>query len=251
MMEGSQEKIKQIFMNPLFLLFLLLQFVIIVLFITSLSGIFNNAAESDMQIAKDTGSHIKNIKEIIPELKASESELIENSVFSLASQYSKRITSKTEGEVRKDTLIKKEFNAQNITYYNFIVDIPELKLSYQIKYERSDDDENVYLSPDAALVLTCISDKEKVKYKEQSCIDTDQKAGSFEVIRQYLQYSDFGDLSAVAEDDKKIIINATASDKTEEEAVTVIQDWIKSMGYSPDGITILANKGEYLPENED
>ena len=254
-MKQKDNLIQIIIRRPLISLFVFIQFIIILTFILTIIRIQSNNKASNGTVVNNDGSYNqKNIPEVkMPILD--EFNLPGNSKTNIqramAETLSKNIdTFKKEGlamAIRE----KKEINFSNygVKYINFIIDIPEYKQSYQIRHEWSNDENNTNLAPNDSTIVACIKDENKIKYKNFECIDG---------LSYDLKYSDVGhylplaiiddDLDASISDKnfKRIIVNMTATDKTNEQAKKKVDAWIKSIGYTPDGFEYEFYDGDSL-----
>ena len=78
---------------------------------------------------------------------------------------------KTKMTIREDTLIKSYDEENDVHYVNFIVDLPDLKQSYQAYHVWSDDVMNPYVSPNDSTGVICLKSDQLI-YGEFNCEDT-------------------------------------------------------------------------------
>ena len=242
-MDQQNKLLQFIFNHPLLALFFFFQAILLILFTVTIIRTSTNNNSTGNLVTNEGVYNQDAIPQVkIPDLKTLylPDDGITNIQRALASTMAQNNES-YEKEI-KNTLIRekhtKNFSYYNIKYINFILDLPDYKQSYQIRFEWSDDENNSNLTPNDSIIIACIRDKEKIKYKDFNCKDNLSYDPKYSDIGHYIGFTNFYDeITAYGsnEDIKKIDVNMTATDKTDEQAKKKIDSWIKSMGYTPDG----------------
>lgn len=234
-----QTKIPKLSISPLLAVFLVLQLLILI-FLSSSIIRANTPADPETEEQKNTIS-ISNIDQIFPKVGADEKESIEGMLHNAIKYNTTSFTRDVEVAIRKEGIIKKNYPAEEVRYYNFIAEVPELKQEYQVAVDVSYGE---MMFPDDAVVISCV-EKDK-KYQDFACHLPNGAATKFDVIFRHLEYEDFDDLivSPPRDDSNDIIIDMTNSTATPDAATDRVKKYIESMGYAVDGFTFNAYSGE-------
>jgi hypothetical protein len=237
--------------NPIVIVLCLIQAIIIVLILYTINNVLNTTSSSDISSKNQSSKfEITNYKESGIDISQQEWNNIKEIIANKINENVKNDTfpKKLSINIRNSSIIKKYYEEPDFYYYNFIVDIPKLSSSYQIKIDYSKNPDNNNISINDSRAINCIEDKSKIKYKQQVCRMSQYDLNKYSILSMYYQYEDFGDLiiSADPNNFKKIVVNMTSTDETEEQAKKKVDAWIKSMGYTPDGFQYEFYDGDSL-----
>lgn len=250
-------KIIQFITNPLNILFIILQIFIISFLISSLinfggsskNKVTINESNEIVQSETDDASEF-NVSQLsnldIPKENITN---IQRALFSVMTENNTSIKTtglKTNIRNQKDQY----FSKQKIHYQTFIVDIEDYKQSYRVTHEWSEEKDNQYLAPNDTVTVSCVYDKDKIKYKNFQCGDKFEIDPKYAILRHYAKMHDFGDFT-VFEIEGKLTsfgIEMASSEQTEDVVTEKIKKWVKSMGYSPEGFSFSFYYGESWSE---
>ena len=191
----------------------------------------NQKNETDPTGNSEPTVNIENFHQLLPDISDQVQKAVERMLYNDIKLNNDSFTHSIEVKIKKDSLIKKSFSDAQLTYYNFVVDIPSLEQEYQINLNVTPDKT---VTPDDGIVISCLEDK--IKYKDFTSRVPEGASTKFNTISQYIDYAGFDDIHGYTSEDnmQEIIVDITGSDKTGEEAVSQVQEWIKTMGYSTD-----------------
>ena len=230
--------IKKVLEHPILAIFAFFQFFFVILLIVTLLSHTNRVEDTDQGPVDYFNVNITNIDSKINNISEETKDSIESMLSNIINLNTEHSLTNIDATIKDKSFHYHKFNNtsnEDFHYYNFIVDIPSLKQEYQIKLDLSTTGDAA--SPDDAIVVNCIEDKDNTNYKDFTCKNFTQRLDKYEILSQYTPQADLEDISisTSTEDNKKIFVNMTATDKTEEQAKKKIDSWIKSMGYTPDG----------------
>lgn len=138
--------------------------------------------------------------------------------------------------IRNETLISTYFDEIDVHYVYFIVDIPELEQSYQIKYEWSDDVKNQNLSINDRMMVMCPSEEQLV-YESFDCVDDYNQNGESLILYAYINENSFEGFDVILPDDfnQFVVIsgfNIRVDGEIDSElSVIALKNFIKSLGF--------------------
>lgn len=211
-------------------------------FLALIIGIFINIQKGD-RLSEDYKSQPKiKIKDMSKELK----DLPENERGIIAQELTRALSlntneinlNNTVAEIREG-YTKKSYTHQNLTFYNMIIDIPELEQSYRIYHEYSKDETNKFFTYDKTTIATCVYDQKFQKYKFE-CNSRYEKSEDERILRKYLTFESFGTFSASLGADNSILITPIAQNFSAEEkenSIKAAKEAIKGLGFNPESYT--------------
>ena len=243
-MEGQSRKP----INPILVTAIFIQIIFIIVAIVSIKNILeSNQPSLEVEVTGLTSE--------IEGLKDNNREAVEYSIYQAMSNNLPGTNIKKSGvEIREGSLINQYYEKANVRYANFIADIPEVNQSYQVGYIWSDDEMNKYVSPDAAIAVTCLPqdqliygdfncDKSLDKLKRNivsmliSAVSGKPNPESEVVLSANPQsgYDDFKVKINYAECDSMCICKK-ATEEGRKAALNEFDTFIKSIGYNSDDI---------------
>lgn len=207
---------------------------------------FKSLAIDESDVAK---VEVDDIFQSIEGMPVSSGEIIANALFDTVADNSNESNIQKSGAVIRDnTLINNYYDGLNLHYVNFIVDIPNLKQSYQIFHEWSDDNKNPYLIANNTTMVMCIADKNKVIYEDFICKDKQNSFGKYLIVDSFKLYSEmlgvdpyFDGIEVVSEEQNnsdtpynyiKIMAISCGDDKLKENAKKIVNEYLNSLGFS-------------------
>ena len=250
--------------NPIIMIAALLQIIFVIVAVISIKQILeSNQPTLEVEVTGLTSE--------IDGLKESNKRIIEYSVYQAISINSPGSNiDKTGVDIREGSLINKYYEKANIHYANFIADVPNAKQSYQVAYIWSEDELNRYVSPDAAIAVTCLPQDQLIygdfdcnhnrDYMKQDMITMILKALSgkpkadSDVILdvESTSSSDYKIKISYALCDSMCICKLTTEDG-KQQALEEYDEFISGLGYNPNDITHYfyncENEERYLNEN--
>ena len=144
-------------------------------------------------------------------------------------------------KVRKDSVYNVYLEDLEIHYLSFIVDLDELKQSYQFVYRYADKYPNPNVPPNYATMVFCPR-TDKLIYGDFDCKDEYNNYGEDAVIASLLKNKKFSNLFLNvhgAEDfktplEKLVIRPMFSSDNKERDSKNIINDWLANVGLNID-----------------
>ena len=247
MNEKLTSTIKKILEHPVLAILAFFQFFFIVLLIITLLRHTNKVEDTDHGPQDYFNVSISNLDSKVKGINDETTSSIKSMLSNMINNNTEYSHTNINATIKDKGFHHYKFSSTNNEdshYYNFIIDIPSLKQEYQVKLDLSSTG-NI-ASPDDAIVVNCIEDKENTSYKNFVCKNFTQHLDKYEILSQYTSQADLGDIniSTSTDDNKKIYVDMTATDETEEQAKKKIDSWIKSMGYTPDGFIYEYNYGD-------
>lgn len=150
--------------NPITVGIIVLQIFFIILMVFSFWNFFNQKEPSvNMEVA--------GLVQEIPGLPNRGKDDIEYNIYKAVSRNSVSNEIQKKGVyIREGSLVNDYYENMDIHYVGFIADIPDIRQSYKVVYEWSDDKDNEYLSPDYSAVTMCL-DESQLIYGDFNCSD--------------------------------------------------------------------------------
>lgn len=234
--------------NPIIAIAALIQIIFIIVAIVSVKRIIDsNQPTLEVEVTGLT-SEIEGLKE-------ENQEVVEYAIYQAMSNNLPGENIKKSGvNIREDSLINRYYDKTNVHYANFIADIPEVSQSYQVAYVWSDDGLNKYVSPDVAIAVTCLDEKQLI-YGEFDC-NHDRDKLKYDIISTLIaatggRPSADSDVVMIAENNAgynnfKVKINYAvcdsmcickkATDETKNTAIAEFEKFVAETGYNPSDI---------------
>lgn len=241
-----------IHLNPLFIIFLIIQIIFVVLFFLSISK-FSQNDEFDNSPYQGPTMEIESISTVIPEDYTEWASLVEWALFNTA-------ISNTEGQnisktsavayIRDGTVKTQYFEKQGINYMSAIVDIPELMQSYEIFLEYPNNKHTIgiveYDNPDVIkpYSVLCLDEASEIIYTNFDCQESPVYTSRQEIVSKMLDYFEFDNFTPIYSFDNgsnDIEISPYTFEEldssTKESYIQQVKDAIASLGISPDIFT--------------
>ena len=140
-----------------------------------------------------------------------------------------------KAKIREDSVRTHYFSDLKIDYFSAIVDVPELKQSYWIFHEHSDDIDNPNLTIDTEYVVMCLANERDKIYPDFDC-KSDYGQLTYNVIaKKYLDWFDFDNFFLKVSDDyQKIELVVVGGREYEDEKyVNMVKEKLESLGIYP------------------
>ena len=136
----------------------------------------------------DLGTEVVEIEKNSDGLSEKTTTMIKNVIYNMVSENSiSNSIGKIKVEVRDGSVVNNYYDQFDIHYLNFIADIPEVKQSYQVFYEWSDNELNNYISPDNSITAVCLDEKQLV-YGKFDCVDSGEER-QYEINNMLYRYN--------------------------------------------------------------
>ena len=251
-MDNQNQSQFPIRLDPLLVIFLIIQIIFIVLFLLSISKFFQNDKFNN---SPDHGPNmeIENVSIAIPEDHVEWANLVEWALFNTSlsdteGQYISR--SSTIAYIRDGTVKTQYFKKQDINFVSAIVDIPELTQSYRIFLEYPNNKHNIgiveYDNPDVIkpYSILCLDETSEIIYTNFNCQESPAYASRQEIVSRMLSYFEFSNFAPIyysENDSNNIEISPYSFDEisndTKEMYIQQVKDAIASLGISPNIFT--------------
>ncbi|MBR3056195.1 hypothetical protein IKG64_02765 [Candidatus Saccharibacteria bacterium] len=226
----------------LVVVFIFLQFIFIVCLLSIFALVNEDKAIIDLPSSEQPHVGISNLEELAPGAHPSNLENVQQVLLNMVllnDTAGTDISMDTEANL-KDISVN-YFDVYGIGYSTAIVDLPELRQSYRIFYEWSDDDANEYISPNASIMIMCETEEALMIYEDFECQDVIDRKTLNSVVGKYLKYYDRDEFIAFVdpgdEEMKHIRVMSKKHEYTDEESgryVRETKEFIESLGISPE-----------------
>lgn len=242
-MNNSFQQIKNILLNnKILVIFLALAALsIVILFFINTRDSGNTNTESNIESPiYGINTNASSLNEL--NISSKKVEEIHNKVNSIAKKNgAKEDVEISDISIREGSIKVKDFSNTDLTtgYVNMIVDIPNIKHSYQLVFsvESDKDTESSSAKKNTPSSISCIYDSSKIKYKNFSCKDQYDTDPKYDTLSYYGERaSTNGAKLYLYEDTRELIVDVTSYNGTEEQAIDDAKKWVESMGYSTEGI---------------
>ena len=234
--QDNLTKIQQyIQQNPIVIgIFCFSQIVLIIILIF----IIGNINKSSFEISN---TKISNLAQEISQLPNNSIEVIQSELFNAVelNQGTLQSIEKSDATIRKDSLIEKYYEKQDVHYVNFIVDIPSIEQSYQVFHEWIEKKNNPYFLVNRSTMVMCVLEEYNI-YENFDCKDSYDKNGQRAIASEFLQYEPFDYFSVFTKTEDQyhtIYINPSnfnIDDSTKQSYIQKTKDAITSLGISPE-----------------
>lgn len=252
--------------NPIIIVAVFIQIIFVIVAVLSIRQIIES--NQPTLEAKVTG-----LTSEIQDLTEDGKHSIEYGIYQAISENSPSDNVEKGGvDIREGSLISNYYQDANVHYVSFIADIPNVNQSYRVAHIWSVDGNNKYVSPNINTAVTCLPEDQLI-YGNFKCNHKRNEYGK-EMLLMILRIvggiieDDNGDellLNAafgINSDDFRVRINYAlcdsmcickkASEEGKQQALNTYNDFIKGLGYEPDGFTHYfyncENESMYLTE---
>jgi len=228
--------------SPILLIFIGLQALVLIIVLITIIW-FNNDKVADDEATRYERIPelaVENLSDKISVLDKKEIKSIQKKIFQIVSENTNSINiDKIKATIRNDELHLQTFDGRS-TYFNFILDIPDLEQSYQIIYSS-----NAVIDPEISTFVLCLEDDEDIIYKDFECKSSDDKSVKEKVVAAYLKYfnPDYEYFSAyISQDDaSKIVISPSITydndEATKTKYINEVKASIESLGMPSENYT--------------
>lgn len=227
-------------MSPILLAFIALQVLLLVAVVFTImrisdDGVARNDTERYEKMPELT---IKGLKEKASMLSENEIKDIQKKTFKIVSENSESINKSTiEATIRDNRMHVKNFGGYS-RYINMIVDIPDLKQSYQVFYSSG-----AVIDPEVNSYVLCLNKEADMTYGDFGCKSSDDESIRETMLKTYLGAYRFEYFSAYIKDDdpRSIIISPSVTYNNSEATMnSYIQETMRAvqdLGFSPNDYT--------------
>lgn len=195
--------------NYLLLIFIFFQIIIFIAVIISIFNLPKSNIDANEYLSKMSVS-IENISNIFPNLNREDIKIIENELYESVKDNATDISlSKNVAQIREGTEREQYFTATNLNYFSAVVDIPELRQSYQIFYGYLDSERESSESTGRDRVTSlCLDDKDLIIYSDFKCKSRYDSSTFNYIVSEYMSQFRFEGLSAEVDENDifKIVI---------------------------------------------
>ncbi|MBO4812572.1 hypothetical protein J5491_00240 [Candidatus Saccharibacteria bacterium] len=229
--------------SPLAAIFVVIQIMVIIV-VASLLINLNQSEEIDEQdVARQPKLVVEGLEDAGFSLPESSLQEIEKGLLGIAKYNNQNIdTLVATGKVRPESLKTIRFEDQDLYFVSAVIDIPELKQSYQVFHDFTKTDANPYYNAYFATIAVCSSGIVENIYEDFECQDMHDKKIYGEVVKKYLNYLKFEGFNVDFIDDSLntlqiFMANPTADEATRKIAVKRVKEQIESLGIPGDHFT--------------
>ena len=219
--------------NYILVVFIAIQFVLIVLFAISIPQLFISERIGENEINRQPQISIDNISKEIPSLYTDNINHIQRVLFNVVESTSAETYTSLTSIISTDTIKTLSFDLQNTDYFSATISIPEMNQKYQIFYSHTSVNGNE--APNDFISILCAPES-------SGCLDADSQSSRPEIIARFLQYFNFNYFSTFMDSSSPTVINInpTKRDITDSEKESYIRETkeaVSSLGISPDLFT--------------
>ena len=133
------------------------------------------------------------------------------------------------------------FDKISTEYNSFVVDIPSIRGSYKVYYEKPDKQTKTGALNERAVevIVTRLDDVEEKVYEDFACVDKYNNLGHSVIVKEYIQYVDSEDFYAYIDEENLSQIEVvsryyTHTSEQDAKYVEEVREFVKSLGISPD-----------------
>lgn len=238
MYEAENNPTSQKRINPLLVVFLITQIIIIALLAISLPKLFQDPMISGNDFAAQSKITIEGLRNTFPSLKQEDADIIEWALLGVVKESFPDV-SLSESRANMRNVEEITFDYQQITHISFLADIPDLQLSYRVFYDYSPINNNPYMTPNDSIIVLCAQGETEVIYSNSNCRDIYGQITRNSIAAHYLTYLNSSDFSAYIFDDDLttviIYVDAESIDTSrEQEVVSITKERIRKLGVDPE-----------------
>ena len=224
-------------MNNLVLVFVVVQVLFVGLCVATLSRVLVNDNVEEGEFARLPSITIDGLSETLVDATEEDTKVIEWMLLDTVKKNMSEVDfGSIKGVVRSESVKTYYFGAQKIYYYSAVIDVPEIRQSYRVVHEYSDEQDNEYLSANEQYIILCLSDLGEIRYAEFDCKSDYDKLTYNTIVMKYIWYFDFEEfvVRSVSGDYSKIRIIALKDDYNGDVLVKKVKEAIRGLGVSPD-----------------
>lgn len=224
-------------MNNLVLVFVVMQVLFVVLCAATLSRVLVDDNVEEGEFAKLPSITIDGLSETLVDATEEDTKVVEWMLLdTVKKNVSEADFGSIKGIVRGESVKTHYFSAQNIHYYSAVIDVPEIRQSYRVVHEYSDEQDNEYLSANEQYIILCLSDPGEIRYAEFDCKSDYDELTYNTIVMKYIWYFDFEEfvVRSVPGDYSKIRIIALKDNYDNGDFVERVRETIRELGVLPD-----------------
>lgn len=224
-------------MNNLVLVFVVVQVLFVVLCAVTLSRVLVDDNVEEGEFARLPSITIDGLPETLVDAAEEDTKVIEWMLLDTVKKNMPEVDfGNIKGIVRSESVKTHYFSAQKIYYYSAVIDVPEIRQSYRVVHEYSNEQDNEYLSANEQYIILCLSDPGETRYAEFDCKSDYGELTYNTIVMKYIWYFDFDEfvLRSVPGDYNKIRIIALKDDYNGDVFVEKVKEAIRGLGVSPD-----------------
>jgi len=211
------------------IIFGVFQILFIVLLVVSINVLNSNSGDAENSYGTASSVEIKDLKKTADYLPEERVEAIESVLFGSVSENvaSGTVIGEQVATIRESHI--KKFDEQNLTFLNLIVDLPELKQSYQVFNFYSDEGvKNAYIDMNESIIVICVDEDDEVyTFDCKSTYNSEETRES--VARKILQMVIFEQFSISINDEN--LVNISLGDISGDEAIQEVKKAIEELGF--------------------
>lgn len=208
--------------------FLIIQVIFIISLIISIPQLSNENRVDENNLAIQPQVSIAELPDDVPGLQPSNLSHVQRALFNIILDSESTADKTLNAVVRYDTVITKHFESPNIDYFNAIVDIPDLDLSYQVYYSYTNPEGSK--GPNDNIVILCADDA-------SGCKSPYSTGDLKRLVYSLLRYSEFDKFTLNLTDTAFTSIGLNLADEANAGSETYIEqvrNSVSSLGASPD-----------------
>lgn len=228
--------------SPILLIFIAFQALLLVVVLVTIIWFNNDKVPDDdfTRYKRIPELAVENLDNKIPDLKNYQIESIQKKVFQIVSENTDSVdTDNIKAVIRNDETHLHTFDGQS-TYFNIILDIPEIEQSYRVIYSS-----NAVVDPEVSTFVLCLEDDEEIIYQDFDCKSSDDKSIKEKIVAAYLKLfnSEYEYFSAyISQDDaSKIVISPSVTydndEATKAKYINEVKASIESLGMPSESYT--------------
>ena len=232
--------------NPITVMFLIVQLIIIIFVAISLSQVIDGTDARDAQ-----GNYINQPEvEIVGldmdsfGLTDEDIEYIQKNIFQTVASNTQNISKGIKAEIRPESVKSIYFERKDFHYLTAILDIPEIEQSYRFFYTYPYFGDDIYaIAINDTIFTLCLNDSDGIKYSNFKCNDSQYAPTRTIIAMQLLRdsYFDYFSVSLDSPDSNEIIINPSVTydndEATKKSYIEEVKSTIESFGISSDLFT--------------
>ena len=233
-MEDSQELLKE--KSILIIAFAIIQAIFIAIIVSLASLFMHNEKISSVDYERQSKIEIENIKSMLPDATQDYLNILSQKIAETVELNTQNFDiSESKAIVRDGTFKMTKLDKDNVSFYSMIIDIPNLKQSYQIYDHYMSDSE-----PANRMYVLCLDQKSDIIYPNFGCKDNYPPNMRNNIVASYLGYFNFDYFSTYLDPDDPGTIIISPSVTYDNDAATKsryieeVKAAIDSLGISSD-----------------
>ena len=224
-------------MNNLVLVFVAAQVLFVVLCVVTLSRVLVDDNVEEGEFARLPSITIDGLPETLVDAAEEDTKVIEWMLLDTVKKNMSEVDfGSIKGIVRNESAKTHYFGTQKIYYYSAVIDVPEIRQSYRVFHEYSDEQDNEYLSANEQYIILCLSDPGEIVYSDFDCKSDYGELTYNTIVMKYIWYFDFEEfvVRGVPGDYSRIRIIALKDNYDSGDFVERVREIIRGLGVSPD-----------------